>query len=82
LRTAATNEPVVDESMRILSSPWWAPAAPSNLAARAPHVNAMVYELTALGHSLAGPITAITAWAEEHMRHITRARDRYDRRAA
>jgi DNA-binding HxlR family transcriptional regulator len=40
------------------------------------------YELTALGHSLAGPTTAITAWAEEHMRNITRARDRYDRRAA
>jgi DNA-binding HxlR family transcriptional regulator len=40
------------------------------------------YELTALGHSLAEPITAITAWAEEHMRQITRARERYDRRAA
>ena len=40
------------------------------------------YELTALGHSLAGPTTAVTAWAEEHMRNITRARDRYDRRAA
>jgi DNA-binding HxlR family transcriptional regulator len=30
------------------------------------------YELTALGHSLAEPITAITARAEEHMRQITR----------
>jgi DNA-binding HxlR family transcriptional regulator len=40
------------------------------------------YELTALGHSLAEPITAITAWAEEHMLQITRARERYDGRAA
>jgi DNA-binding HxlR family transcriptional regulator len=39
------------------------------------------YELTALGHSLGEPITAITAWAEEHMRQITRARERYDGRA-
>ena len=38
------------------------------------------YELTALGYSLAEPITAITSWAEEHMRHISRARARYDRR--
>jgi DNA-binding HxlR family transcriptional regulator len=40
------------------------------------------YDLTALGHSLAEPITAITAWAEERMRQITRARERYDGRAA
>ena len=40
------------------------------------------YELTALGHSLSEPITAITAWAEGHVRQITRARERYDGRAA
>jgi DNA-binding HxlR family transcriptional regulator len=40
------------------------------------------YELTAVGRSLVEPITAITGWAEEHMRQITRARERYDRRAA
>jgi DNA-binding HxlR family transcriptional regulator len=40
------------------------------------------YELTALGYSLAEPITAMTAWAEEHMRDITRARKRYDRLVA
>ena len=40
------------------------------------------YELTALGYSLAEPITAMTAWAEEHLRDITRARERYDRLVA
>jgi DNA-binding HxlR family transcriptional regulator len=39
------------------------------------------YELTALGHSLAEPISAVATWAEEHTRQITRARDRYDRRS-
>jgi DNA-binding HxlR family transcriptional regulator len=40
------------------------------------------YELTELGHSLVEPITAIAAWAEEHMHQITQAREQYDRRAA
>jgi DNA-binding HxlR family transcriptional regulator len=40
------------------------------------------YELTTLGRSLEGPIRAITEWAESHMRQITRARERYDSRAA
>jgi DNA-binding HxlR family transcriptional regulator len=40
------------------------------------------YELTTLGHSLEGPIRAITEWAESHMRQITRARELYDCRAA
>jgi len=40
------------------------------------------YELTTLGYSLAEPIMAISSWAEAHMDHITRARKRYDRRAA
>jgi DNA-binding HxlR family transcriptional regulator len=39
------------------------------------------YELTALGHSLAAPITAIATWAEEHMREVARARERYEREA-
>lgn len=39
------------------------------------------YELTALGHSLAEPISAVAAWAEAHTRQITRARGRYDRRS-
>jgi len=39
------------------------------------------YELTALGQSLAEPIAGVAAWAEEHTRQITRARDRYDRRS-
>jgi DNA-binding HxlR family transcriptional regulator len=39
------------------------------------------YELTALGHSLTEPISAVAVWAEEHTRQITRARDRYDGRS-
>jgi DNA-binding HxlR family transcriptional regulator len=40
------------------------------------------YELTPLGRSLEQPIRAITAWAEDNVPRITRARQAYDRRAA
>ena len=40
------------------------------------------YELTALGHSLAEPSQRSPRGAEEPMRQITRARARYDGRAA
>jgi DNA-binding HxlR family transcriptional regulator len=37
------------------------------------------YELTPLGRSLEEPIRAISGWAEENMRRITKARSAYDR---
>ena len=33
------------------------------------------YELTALGHSMCAPVTAVRAWAEEHAQAIQQARD-------
>lgn len=36
------------------------------------------YELTALGHSLREPLTALGRWAEEHISEVLSARDAYD----
>ena len=40
------------------------------------------YELTALGHSLRGPIEALGRWAVDHQRDIDSAREGFDRRQA
>lgn len=40
------------------------------------------YELTALGHSLLGPMTVLKEWAEGHMGDIIDARAAYDNRGA
>ena len=37
------------------------------------------YELTALGHSLRGPVCALAGWAVENIMAIHEAQDRYDR---
>ncbi|MFV8129156.1 winged helix-turn-helix transcriptional regulator [Streptomyces syringium] len=42
----------------------------------------VVYELTELGHSLTGLLTAIQGWSEEHQHEVLAARRSYDRRAA
>lgn len=42
----------------------------------------VVYELTELGHSLTGLLTAIQDWSEEHQDEVLAARRTYDRRAA
>lgn len=39
------------------------------------------YALTALGHSLRGPIEALGTWATQHQKQIERAQQRYDARA-
>ncbi|GAB3625105.1 helix-turn-helix domain-containing protein [Mariniluteicoccus endophyticus] len=36
------------------------------------------YELTALGHTLLGPIHALTSWAEAYAEEVEAARDRFD----
>ncbi|MFE2213670.1 winged helix-turn-helix transcriptional regulator [Streptomyces canus] len=36
------------------------------------------YELSALGRSLAGLLTAVKAWAETHIEEVHEARERYD----
>ncbi|MFC5182063.1 winged helix-turn-helix transcriptional regulator [Actinomadura harenae] len=36
------------------------------------------YELTPLGHSLRGPIQAVTDWAEANVRRVMAARDAHD----
>ncbi|MEU9173706.1 helix-turn-helix domain-containing protein [Streptomyces sp. NPDC048420] len=36
------------------------------------------YELSALGSSLAGLLTAVKAWAETHIEEVHEARERYD----
>ncbi|MEO3767928.1 helix-turn-helix domain-containing protein [Streptomyces sp. B8F3] len=36
------------------------------------------YELTALGRSLAGLLTAVKDWAEEHIEEVHAARERYE----
>ena len=36
------------------------------------------YELTALGHSLRGPVTALAGWAVDNMAEIHAAQGRYD----
>ncbi|MFG2458532.1 winged helix-turn-helix transcriptional regulator [Streptomyces sp. NPDC048523] len=36
------------------------------------------YELSALGHSLAGLLTAVKRWAETHIEEVHEARERYD----
>lgn len=38
----------------------------------------MDYELSALGRSLAGLLTAVKAWAETHIEEVHEARERYD----
>lgn len=38
------------------------------------------YELTALGHTLREPLTALGRWAEEHISEVMEARDTYDKR--
>ena len=40
------------------------------------------YELTPLGHSLGGPISALAAWAVDHVGEMVTARAGYDQRAA
>jgi len=40
------------------------------------------YELTALGRTLLGPVSALAEWAEAHRSDIAAARRRYDARAA
>ncbi|MEU5836225.1 helix-turn-helix domain-containing protein [Streptomyces diacarni] len=42
----------------------------------------VVYELTALGRSLTGLLTAIQSWSQEHEEDVLVARRAYDRRAA
>jgi DNA-binding HxlR family transcriptional regulator len=39
------------------------------------------YRLTTLGHSLAGAVSVIKAWAYENIEELERARDRYDEAA-
>lgn len=41
----------------------------------------VTYSLTELGHSLAGPLDALTAWAVEHRDDVRRARAAYDQDA-
>jgi DNA-binding HxlR family transcriptional regulator len=36
------------------------------------------YELSPLGHSLAGLLTAVKTWAETHIEEVHEARERYD----
>ncbi|WP_433019916.1 winged helix-turn-helix transcriptional regulator [Kribbella sp. CA-294648] len=38
------------------------------------------YELTPLGHTLEGPLTALCRWAEDHIPEVLAARDAYDDR--
>lgn len=38
------------------------------------------YELTPLGHTLQGPLSALCSWAEEHIPEVLAARDAYDDR--
>lgn len=38
------------------------------------------YELTALGQTLQGPLSALGRWAEEHIELVLRAREDYDQR--
>ncbi len=40
------------------------------------------YELTPLGRSLAGLLTAVKDWAEEHIEEVHAARERYEAREA
>nr|WP_202886565.1 helix-turn-helix domain-containing protein [Kribbella sandramycini] len=38
----------------------------------------VVYDLTPMGRSLIGPLTAVSDWAEEHINAITTAQGQYD----
>jgi DNA-binding HxlR family transcriptional regulator len=38
----------------------------------------VVYELTATGRTLVGPLAALETWAVSHMTHVLEARERFD----
>ncbi|GIM93774.1 transcriptional regulator [Paractinoplanes toevensis] len=40
------------------------------------------YELTPLGHTLRGPLKALTEWSVQHIEEVLDAREEYDDRAA
>jgi DNA-binding HxlR family transcriptional regulator len=40
------------------------------------------YELTPLGHTLRGPLKALTQWSVQHIEEVLDAREEYDDRAA
>ncbi|WP_182377497.1 helix-turn-helix domain-containing protein [Nocardioides sp. WS12] len=40
------------------------------------------YQLTGLGQTLRGPLSALGQWAEEHIEDVLRARGEYDERSA